>query len=421
MARYRATASFVLAVLVIATMFTPVAAHAAPGPTEAPQWWFDAWNVPELWAAGADGRGITIAVVDTGVQASIPELSGQVLPGADLIGNGTDGRTDFDVDAFSHGTAMASIIVGRKGYGNIEGLAPEAKVLPISVPLQGVIRLGGPPKPNATATAVRYAADHGAKVINMSLGEVVYEGQDDAPCSSELQDAIVYALQRGSLVVAASGNSGEEGSPVDEPGVCLGVVSVGAVDANSDVTSFSSRHPYLTVTAPGADIPTLTKVTNQAFVGSGTSQATAMTSAALALIWSKFPTASNAQILSRLLGSVHDRGAKGRDDLYGLGVIDPNAAIKANAAAAKSNAVFTGVQPLLALATIKPQQPRALAAAGRTDAPIGTVQIGSVATTINLAIVVTSALALMFGLLAVVLLVLALRRNSRPVVLPVSR
>ena len=232
----------------------PATARPRPGPPSAPEWWFDTWNVSGLWAAGADGRGITVAVVDTGVQASLPELQGKVLPGADFIGNGSDGRIDYDSDDFSHGTAMASIIVARQGFGDIEGLAPAAKILPLSVPLRGVIRKGTPTE-NATSTAINYAADHGARIISMSLGGVRDESDGPDPCPAAVQTAVLHALAKGALVVAASGNSGGDGSPVEEPGVCLGVVSVGAVDRQLNVASFSSRHPYLTVSAPGRQHP----------------------------------------------------------------------------------------------------------------------------------------------------------------------
>jgi subtilisin family serine protease len=391
---------------------SPGVAVAAPGPAEAPEWWFDAWYVPSLWASGADGRGITVAVIDTGVQADIPELAGKVIPGADFIGNGTDGRTDFDGDQFSHGTAMASIMVARPGYGDIEGIAPAAKILPIAVPLKGVLRQGIA-TPNATSEAIKYAANHGAKVISMSLGGLRYEGQDSEPCPADLQAAVVYALDKGSLVVAASGNSGDSGSPVEEPGVCLGVISVGSVNAQQQVSAFSSRHPYLTVAAPGDNIATLSRTVDRAYIGGGTSQATAITSAALAMVWSRFPTDTNRQVLSRLLESVTDRGPRGRDSAYGFGVIDPNAAISDTVAAAAPNAVFQGVAPLLALAAAHPGAPSVKATAGDPNSPIGSVRVGTSAAALGTSFYAELVAALACLLLAIALLSLALRRSGR--------
>ncbi len=377
--RHRLLAVLAVAGAVAAAGLLPARADAAPGPVGAPQWWFDSWQVSSLWAAGADGRGITIAVIDTGVQADIPQLQGKVLAGADFIGNGSDGRTDFDSDEFSHGTAMASLIVAADGYGHIEGLAPAAKILPIAVPLKGVVRKGTPVA-NATAKAIDYAADHGARIISMSLGGPRYENRDPEPCPASIQDAVLHALSKGALVVAASGNSGDSGSPVEEPGVCLGVVSVGAVDAQLEVADFSSRHAYLSVTAPGDGIATLTRYPDTAYLGSGTSQATALAAAALALIWSRYPHESARQVLTRLLATVSDSGPKGRDPQYGLGVIDPRAAIAASpAVAAGKNVVLDGAAPLLARSRALVRAPAAAPAAkpGRPDASLGNYRVGS--------------------------------------------
>jgi subtilisin family serine protease len=388
----------------------PALAGAAPGPAAAPEWWFDSWRVPALWASGADGHGITIAVVDTGVQASLPELQGKVLPGADFSGNDSDGRTDYDGDDFAHGTAMSSIMVARQGFAGIEGLVPNARILPIVVPLKGVIRHGTPP-PNATSSAIDYAVDHGARIINMSLGGVREESTDGPdPCPGAVQQAVLRALRRGVLVVAASGNSGDEDSPVEEPGVCLGVVSVGAVDRQLNVTSFSSRHPYLTVSAPGVDIPTLSR--DSAYIGEGTSQATALTSAVLALIWSRYPAESDRQILSRLLSTVTDRGPPGRDSAYGYGVINAAAAIAAPVPAVNvANPVLDGAQPLLASGPSA--GPKPVAAAGAADPNLGTFQVRPATDQRSSQWYLLTGLTLLFLLLAILALGGWLRRRRR--------
>ena len=102
--------ALIVSLLMIAVPIAAPPAAAAPGPASAPMWWFDHWNVPALRAQGATGAGITIAVVDTGIQASIPELAGKVISGADFTGRGGDGRVDYDRENFGHGTAMASLL-----------------------------------------------------------------------------------------------------------------------------------------------------------------------------------------------------------------------------------------------------------------------------------------------------------------------
>lgn len=386
----------------------PATAVAAPGPAGAPEWWFDSWQVPGLWGGGADGHGITIAVIDTGVEADVPELRGKVLAGADFTGNGSDGRIDYDGDDFSHGTAMSSIMVASRGFAGIEGLAPNAQILPIAVPLKGVVR-HGTPATSATSSAIDYAVDHGAKIINMSLGGVREENTDGPdPCPSEVQQAVLHALRRGVLVVAASGNSGDENSPVEEPGVCLGVVSVGAVDRNLNVASFSSRHPYLTLTAPGDNIPSLSR--DSAYIGEGTSQATAITSAALALVWSRYPTESSRQILTRLLTTATDRGPHGRDSSYGYGVINPMAAIAAAVPAATvANPVLDGAQPLLLGGDWT--GPKPLAAAGAPNVARGAVQVTDPTDSISARVYLLGGLSLLFLLLAVLAFAGWLRRR----------
>ncbi|MFL6163692.1 MAG: S8 family peptidase [Jatrophihabitantaceae bacterium] len=385
-------------------------AAAAPGPAAAPEWWFDSWQVPALWAGGADGRGITIAVIDTGVQASLPELRGKVLAGADFIGNGSDGRTDYDGDDFSHGTAMASIMVASKGFAGIEGLAPNARILPIAVPLKGVIRHGSPAA-NATSSAIDYAVRHGAKIINMSLGGVREESTDGPdPCPGAVQQSVLRALRAGVLVVAASGNSGDDNSPVEEPGVCLGVVSVGAVERNLGIAAFSSRHPYLTVTAPGDSIPSLSR--DSAYIGEGTSQATALTSAALALIWSRYPHETDRQILNRLLDTVTDRGPAGHDSAYGYGVINPAAAVALPVpAATAANPVLDGAKPLLALGSGTSAGPKSLAAAGLADPPLGDYAVIRPGDSPGGSVYLFAALSLLFLLLAIVAFGSYLRRR----------
>jgi subtilisin family serine protease len=358
-----------------------------------------------------------VAIIDTGVQADLPELVGRVVPGADLIGNGTDGRTDFDGEAFSHGTAMASIIVARAGYGNIVGVAPGAKILPIAVPLRGVVRRGVP-TPDATAVAVRYAAEHGAKIISMSLGGLRYQGQDDVPCPQTLQAAILDAVAAGALVVAASGNSGENGSPVEEPGVCLGAISVGSVNSTLTASTFSSRHPYLTLSAPGDEVPTLTRVPGRAFVGGGTSQATAMASAALAVVWSKFPTDTGRQVLTRVLETATDRGARGTDPVYGAGVVNPGAAIAAppsTAGPTAANPVFDGVEPLLAQRAASPVTPAVTGPAGDPAAALGDFVVGRLPSVFGAAFYGLVGAALLALLATVALVVAAARRRPRPV------
>ncbi|HEU5265180.1 MAG TPA: S8 family serine peptidase [Jatrophihabitans sp.] len=319
------------------------AAHAAPGPAGAPQYWFDDWQVPALWADGARGQGITIAEIDTGVNAALPELRGRVVTGTDL-GQPGDGQTDRELDEFGHGTAMASLMVARSGLFGITGLAPRAKVLPIAVPLEGTTDAD---RPDRLPAAIRYAADHGAKVISMSLGERRSPDRDTVSCPADEQDAIFHALRKGAVVVAAVGNTGQAHETVVDPGVCLGVVSVGAVDSSGTVAPFSGRARYLTLTAPGVGIASLSRVAGRAYSGAGTSQATALTAAGIALVWSRFPRLTGAQVVARILATLDGRNAT-PDRAYGYGRLDPYQAVTATLPARLPNPVYDAAAPFLA-------------------------------------------------------------------------
>jgi subtilisin family serine protease len=321
------------------------AAHAAPGPGNAPEYWFDSWHINDLWDSGVRGQGVTIAEIDTGVNANLPELSGTVLPGKDF-GRTGDGRIDRDANEFGHGTAMASIMVGRPGLLGITGLAPDAKLIPIALPLTGTTDAA---PDDHLAEAIRWAVDHGGKVISMSLGGARNPSTDKVPCPAAAQSAIYYALSRGAVVLAAAGNNGLSTNAVEEPGVCLGVVAVGAVDQDGAVTGFSSRHRYLTLGAPGVNIPSLGRIQGSAYAGDGTSQATAIASAVVALVWSKYPRLTADQIVTRVLATL-DKHRIHRDPGIGFGVVNAYRAVTAAVPAGASDPVYTAAEPFRARA-----------------------------------------------------------------------
>ena len=341
--RRLAAVAAVAAVLLTMFAFAPSAA-AVPGTARYPQYWWDRWGIPGLWAAGHRGNGITVAVVDTGVQA-IPALSKALVRGQDLTGLGGNGQTDRERDLFSHGTAMSSIIAAQPSSKPMLGTAPGASIMPIAVPLGGV---RSTVETDRTAAAIDYASSHGAKIISMSFGarrNPILNASE--PCPMDTQAAVFRALRRGALLVASAGNDGETKSPVADPGVCIGVITVAAVDAANHVASFSSRHGYVTVAAPGVNVLSLNR-NSDLFVGDGTSQAAALTSAALALIWSAYPDESNRQIAARLVGGAQDAGPPGRDRAYGYGLVNPGGSVRLRLTASTPNPVFAAADPFLA-------------------------------------------------------------------------
>ncbi|WP_030827062.1 type VII secretion-associated serine protease mycosin [Streptomyces hygroscopicus] len=317
-----------LAVALAAAGLTLVpAAPANADGIQAQEWALDALHVREAWQT-TKGSGITVAVLDTGVDDGHPDLAGQVLPGKDLIGFGA--RRGERAWA-RHGTAMAGIIAGH-GHGaaggeGVLGIAPKARILPVRViledsdPARKKARSG---RGGALAAGIRWAADHGADVINLSLGD------DSASAHPEAAEdaAVQYALRKGVVVVASAGNGGEKGDRVSYPAAYPGVIAVTAVDRYGSRAAFSTRRWYATVCAPGVDV-VIADPDKRYYEGWGTSAAAAFVSGSVALVRAAHPELSPRQIRQLLTETAQDVPEDGRSDELGAGLVDPAAAITA--------------------------------------------------------------------------------------------
>ncbi|MEU6472884.1 type VII secretion-associated serine protease mycosin [Streptomyces massasporeus] len=316
-----------LGVLLTAGLVLLPAATAHADGIRAQQWALDAMHTEQAWQT-TKGRGITVAVLDTGVEADHPDLAGNVLPGKDLVRFGAE---PGDRAWARHGTAMAGIIAGH-GHGpgdadGVLGIAPEAKILPVRVILED----GDPSRAkarstrgNALAEGIRWAADHGADVINLSLGD---DSASAHPEPSEDQ-AVQYALKKGVVVVASAGNGGEKGDHISYPAAYPGVIAATAVDRAGTRASFSTRRWYATVSAPGVDV-VIADPDHKYYEGWGTSAAAAFVSGAAALVKAAHPGLAPAQIKSLLEDTARNAPSGGRDDSRGFGFVDPAAAIEA--------------------------------------------------------------------------------------------
>lgn len=291
------------------------------------QWGLDALHTQEAWQT-TKGKGITVAVLDTGVEADHPDLDGNVLTGKDMVGFGAK---EGDRSWARHGTAMASIVAGH-GHGydggdGVMGIAPEAKILPVRVILED----GDPQRTkarntrgNALAEGIRWAADQGADVINLSLGD---DSASAHPEPAE-DEAVQYALKKGAVVVASAGNGGEKGDHISYPAAYPGVIAATAVDRYGTRASFSTRRWYATVSAPGVDV-VIADPDHKYYQGWGTSAASAFVSGAVALLKAAHPGLTPAQIKKLLEDTARNSPENGRDDSRGFGFVDPAAAIRA--------------------------------------------------------------------------------------------
>lgn len=333
------------------TALTPAAApvsgalralSTSDDPARAQQWGLTRLRGEQSWAR-QDGAGTVVAVVDSGVDAGHPDLSGVVLPGADLVTKddgtladpGGDGRTD----ANGHGTHVAGIIaaVANNGIG-IAGLGQGLKILPVQV-----LGPDGGGYEGDVADGIIWAADHGAKVLNISLGD----GVD----SAVVKAAIAYAQGKDVLVVAAAGNAREActgtvadsegcGNPVEYPAAYPGVLGVGATDTSDAIASFSETGSFVDLVAPGVRIlstwpQALTPAGREPYVLlSGTSMSAPFVAAAAGLVRAADPTLTATQTDVRLEQSADDLGRPGKDPEFGSGLLDPLAALNATLDAA---------------------------------------------------------------------------------------
>lgn len=265
-------------------------------------WGADLVKAPEVWAKGYTGQGVVVAVLDTGVDYNHDDLKSNIWTnsneiadnGKDDDGNGYvddvygwnfDSNNNNTLDVEGHGTHVSGTIAGQNNGFGVTGIAYDAKIMPVKV-------LDDEGRGNRTniAEGIRYAVDHGANVINLSLG--------GSSSNDMMQTAIEYASSKGVVVVMAAGNDGgfQPGYPAryaDKWGI-----AVGAVDKNNNMADFSNRagtNPLTYVTAPGVDVYS-TVAGNQYASYSGTSMATPHVAGVVALMLSANRNLTDAQV-----------------------------------------------------------------------------------------------------------------------------
>ena len=311
---------------VLPALAAPVRVYAAPacgapppatqGSAERP--WAQERQGLDRVAGLADGAGVLVAVIDSGVDASHPQLAGAVVGGIDALDAGGDGR----IDCVGHGTAVASIVAGRARPGvGFRGVAPAATILPVRVSERVDDETGGRAAPLAdVAAAVRRAADRGARVINLSLTT----DRDDPA----LRDAVRYARSRDALVVAAAGNRYEAGNPLPFPAAYEGVVGVGGAQPDGSRVPTSQTGPQVDLVAPGADITAAARGGGYARYA-GTSFAAAFVAGTAALVRQYQPALTADQVAERLVATADALDPAPASGL-GAGLVNPYRAVTAS-------------------------------------------------------------------------------------------
>jgi subtilisin family serine protease len=273
---------------------------------------------PQAWDIETGDSSVVIAVLDTGVQSSHPDLSGKVLTGRNFVGSSVSTNT---TDGHGHGTGVAGIATAKTNNSTgVAGVCWGCTILPIKV-------LGD----NGSGTlfdvieGINYVADYAMQnpnkrvIINMSLG---------GPCSSSLidQQAIDNAWSKGVVIFAAAGNDGD--STPQCPAARNHVIAVSATDRNDNLASFSNFGSYIDVSAPGVSIPTTWKDSGYVYF-SGTSAASPVAAGVAALIWSRNPSLTNAQVEELVQDTADDLGAQGKDPQFGYGRVNAYTAVQA--------------------------------------------------------------------------------------------
>ncbi len=286
-------------------------------------------NATKVWELGIDGTGINVSVIDTGINASHPDIAGRVIKWVDYIGG-----LSSPYDDHGHGTHVAGTVGGNGSRGNTTGVAPNVSLL-----VAKVCNSAGTCPSSSIVSGIQWSVENKANITSISLGG---SSRDTA-----ITTAVTNAMNAGVVVIAAAGNSGPGEGTINYPAGEKNVIAVGAVDSSDNIANFSgcggcssSRGPITVdgevltkpdVSAPGKDITSLYYLSNGYAIMSGTSMATPHVSGAVALMLqaarNNGSTLTPAQIKNILETTSVDLGTSGKDNTYGAGRIDVFAAI----------------------------------------------------------------------------------------------
>ncbi|WP_270410664.1 S8 family serine peptidase [Microbacterium maritypicum] len=320
-------------VLLLGVAPTPAPIPDDPAdPVRASEYWLDGARIREAWQT-TRGKGVTIAVIDTGI-GKVPSVFGDaVVGGTDVSGSGTpDGRTPLGAVDGNHGSWVASLAAGRgapDGTGMI-GVAPEANLLSISV---GFSAAAAVPFTEQVAKGMRWAVDNGADIINLSFTTNTLDWD------KSWDDAFLYAFEHDVVVVVAAGNRGSGTNIIGAPATIPGVLTVGGVDQTGMASiEASTQGITIGISAPSEGLIGVS-ADGTVVPWRGTSGAAPIVAGVAALIRSAHPDIKAIDVINRIIKTaipVPD-AVKPQDPLYGYGLVDAAAAISANLPAVSEN------------------------------------------------------------------------------------
>jgi len=298
------------------------------------------WNLRDIAVgelrdrcASKHGLGITVAIVDSGVDLEHPDLVSNIVSGISFVAGSNDVN-----DGYGHGTHLAGIIAASANNAGIVGVAPEAKLMPVKV-----IDDSGGGSAADVAKGIKWAADQQADIINLSIG---------SPVSSRVvQEAVTYAHNTGALLIAAAGNCGgadyqmkgcSQQHQLDYPGVYARVIAVSATNHARTISDFSSHGAHIELAAPGEEIYS-TYIEKAYETLSGTSFAVAHVAGAAAILLSANADLSNEELRAILQETAVDLGESGLDEMFGYGLINTHAALNQTITSRRPNSTVPPV------------------------------------------------------------------------------
>ena len=316
-----------IALVAVSTLAAPASEARADSIRER-EYWLGEYGITDAWQH-TRGAGVTIAVIDTGIDGTHPDLAGAVIDGTDFSGRGSrSGQRPVSGEDSSHGTMVASLLAGRgRGTAGIVGVAPEASLLSISIGFGDEYN----DSDQQIADAVLWAVDHGADVINMSLTR----NTPDWPRTWDA--AFQYAMDNDVVIVAAAGNRGSGTKAVGAPATMPGVLTVAGLDRDGEASlDASAQGITIGVAAPSEQL--VGAVPGSGYVSwNGSSGATPIVAGVVALVRAAHPELDAADVINRVTATAREAGARGVDPIYGFGTLDAGRAVSSRVAKVQAN------------------------------------------------------------------------------------